>query len=293
MFTQYRNNWNRSEKQEYVPDFPLLVGVETVDFCNYSCRHCYRAHTSGTKACIDFQVFKKIVNEGKQYNLPCLIFGGGSEPMLNSGIMRMIKYALDNRVMDVILGTNGTKLTQENIDQMIEWGLTRLAVSLDADTPKTYKKVRGGNLGKIEVMIRYAYERREELGRKLPIIRVSFVVTDENYSEIPDFIKKWKHIADKIDLQDCIDFKNVDNLKDIEIEEMYCPMPWNRMNIWANGDISPCCTFYGKHLIFGNIHKNTIKEVWDSPQVKKLRDSLVTGNYYKACKNCYGDLNKI
>lgn len=292
-FGQYRNDWYQSEKREYVPDFPLLVGIETVDFCNYSCSHCYRFDSHGSKDRIDLQVFNRIVEECKQNGLPCLVFGGGSEPMLHPNIMEMIKHSLDNEIMDVFLGTNGTKLTKENIDQMIEWGLPRLEVSLDANTPETYKKLRGGDLEKIEEMIRYAYERRETLGKKLPIIRLSFVVTDENYSEAPDFIEKWKYIADKIDLQDCIDFKNVDDLKEIPIEKMYCPMPWNRVNIWANGDISPCCTFYGKHLIFGNIHKNTIKEVWDSIQVKNLRESLVTGNYYKVCKNCYGNLNKI
>ena len=194
-FAEYRNDWHECEKQQYIPDFPLLVGVETVDICNYSCSHCYRAYHRGSKVRIDLQTFRRIVEEGKQYGAPCLVFGGGSEPMLNSNIMEMIKYALDNEIMDVFLGTNGTKLAKENIDQMIEWGLTRLEISLDAVTPETYKKVRGGDLGKIEKMVKYAYERREAFGRKLPIIRVSFVVTEENYREAPDFVEKWKDIA--------------------------------------------------------------------------------------------------
>ncbi|MGL1862861.1 MAG: radical SAM protein [Pseudodesulfovibrio sp.] len=289
-FAAYRKNWAALEKREYIPDFPLLVGVETIDNCNYACRHCYRYTKKPTSAHIDLSTFKRIVDEGVEHDLPCLIFGGGSEPMLNKNIGEMIQYAVDGGVMDVMLGTNGSLLTKEFIDRAIDTGLTRLMISLDASTPETYKKIRGGDLVHIEKMLRYAYEQREKKGLKLPIIRVSFVVRDDNKHEVDDFVDKWKEIADRIDLQSLIDFDNVDNLKDKQATGIVCPQPWNRVNIWSTGDISPCCTFYGKHFPIGNIHKNTIKECWDGKVIQMLRDSLVSGKYHKACTNCYGDL---
>ncbi|MDD4952323.1 MAG: SPASM domain-containing protein, partial [Desulfovibrionaceae bacterium] len=112
----------------------------------------------------------------------------------------------------------------------------------------------------------------------------------DNRHEAEAFVLKWRDVADKVDLQRFIDFSNVHKLKDLEVDELFCPMPWNRVNVWATGDMSPCCTFYGKHFLFGNIHQQGIKQFWDSPRVAALRRSLIAGPFPKACKNCYGNL---
>ena len=289
-FIDYRKDWNNASQLDHVPKFPLMIGVETIDRCNYVCGHCYRAHHKGSDAKISHEDFKRVVDEGVSFNLPSLIFGGGSEPLLHPKAMDMVQYALTSGIMDVLLSTNAVPLTHEKIDNLLDWGLTRIGISLDAATPETYKLVRGGNLEAVESNIRYLIEQKEKRNLRLPILRVSFVIQKENEHEQELFLDKWKDVADKVDFQKFLDFSSVDDLKKVESDSFFCSQAWERVNIWSTGDVSPCCTFYGKHHLYGNIKTQSIKEIWDSSKTQQLRQSIKNSKPPLSCLNCYGNL---
>lgn len=291
-FLDYRRNWDRASRIEYLPEYPLMLGIEAIDACNYKCEICYRRYKEGSGARIGLDGFKRLVDEGAEYGLPCVIFGGGGEPMMEKKVCDMVRYAGENDVMDILFSTNGALLTPEKIDELVDAGITRMQVSLDAITPDTYKKIRGGDLEYVESMIHYCLEKRKKENNKLPLIRVSFIAYERNRDEAPAFLEKWKDVADIVDIQNHIDYSNVDSLKEIRTKKLFCPQPWQRVNIWSNGDISPCCTFYSKHFAFGNIKTHSVKEVWDGKKVQALRDSLNSGNFNKVCRNCYGTFHQ-
>jgi len=286
-FTEYRNEWDKATTGEEIPDFPLSIAIDIIDDCNSKCTFCYRRNHENSKTRMDFYTYKKIIDEGWVYDLPSIGFGYG-EPLMHPDIIDMVKYASNKEVLDIILTTNGTLLSQEMSISLIKAGLTKLHVSVDAFSKETYKKLRGGDLHVIEHNIRTFLEIRENHKTKLPLLRLSFVCLDENKHELDLFIEKWEEVVDYIDIQEHFPNTNIDNLLDIKVNDFYCTQPNREIDIKPNGDIQACCTFYSKHLKFGNINNgDTIYDIWKG-KMEDLRNSFKTKKYYLVCKNCFG-----
>jgi radical SAM protein with 4Fe4S-binding SPASM domain len=291
LFLEYRENWKLSFKRTISPDYPLMIGIESTDSCNYRCKMCYRSKNPNTAERLGVDKIYSIIDDGAENNLPCIVFGGGAdEPFMEKNLLDILEYATQKKIMDIILTSNGALITRDKIEQIVDLQVTRLQISLDASSQEAYGKIRGGVLEPIEEIIRYCYELKQQRRSIFPIIRLSFVIQDDNRHEMNSFLNKWKDIADKIDFQYLID-SDPDNLERDHCNKLFCAEPWQRVNIWADGTITPCCTFYSKHFKLGNIHVDTISETWKSPVIKKLRENLVSGNFPKPCINCTGDIS--
>src|SRR5262249_1939444 len=51
-----------------------------------------------------------------------------------------------------------------------------------------------------------------------------------------------------------------------------CAVPWVAAEISARGDVTTCHTFYD--LTLGNIHDQTLLEIWQSARAQQVRDYL-------------------
>ena len=60
------------------------------------------------------------------------------------------------------------------------------------------------------------------------------------------------------------------------------------MYVWYDGKINPCDEDYKSFLSYGNLKIHTIKEVWKSTALKKLRDLHLSGKRNKIipCDRC-------
>ena len=73
------------------------------------------------------------------------------------------------------------------------------------------------------------------------------------------------------------------------MEDLYekCQMPWVSVDITASGDVAPCHTFYD--LILGNLHENSLEEIWFGEKYQKLREYLNQHNFLPVCNiGCCG-----
>ena len=106
------------------------VAWEITRSCNLFCSHCRAsAHKGGyegeltTEEC--FRVIDQILEVGK----PMIILTGG-EPLLRADVLEIGKYAADRGLM-VVMGTNGTLLTEEMAAKLKAIPVTTVGVSLD------------------------------------------------------------------------------------------------------------------------------------------------------------------
>lgn len=301
-FSDYRDNWYKTldyASTDYVPEFPLTVGVELLNKCNFSCSMCYTSIYEGPKIVIEEEVLDNLLKEFEDNEMPALMFGMGEEPLLYKDIKRVIERAQKAGVMEVFLFTNGLLLTEEMSAFLIDQGVSRVYVSLDAATPKTFEKIRGKNeLSRVEANIHTFLKIRKEKGADLPIIRTSFCVQPDNIHEKEQFIEKWKNVVDHIDFQTRIDFSAVDRMSEIphaerlrptgnsDLKEPKCPQPFYMVTVWANGDVSPCCTFHGKNLAIGNVHQDTLKNIWNGEKANEIRRQFLENDPNIICQEC-------
>lgn len=165
--------------------------------------------------------------------------------------------------------------------------MDRLDISIDAATPETYKKIRGGDLLQLERNIDNFLQIRNERGSETPILRVSFCVQNDNVAEKDAFLKKWEGRADIVDFQDLLDLSHILKLADMPYKEYICPDPFQRLVIDYKGNIYGCCCIgYNKYNRIGNISEMTLLEAWNSYTMKELRDSFKTQKLKQVCLNC-------
>lgn len=270
-------------------DFPLDLSIESVDYCNYTCPYCPRAENQGSKDRISKDAFMSVIDEfsEKTGGLGAVGFDRG-EPLIDRHLEDKVRYIDDRGIADIIVTTNGVFLTADRSRRLIEAGLTKLHISLDAATQETYTKTRGGNLALVEKNVHDFLRIREERRARIPIVRVSFVVCELNEHEIPLFEAKWAHLVEYVEFQDCVDFSRVDALEDYPVEPFWCHYPFQQVVVTAGGELRPCCSFYNKHLIFGRLENgDTIERVFNCSQNEQLRQSfLQKKDYALVCKNC-------
>jgi radical SAM protein with 4Fe4S-binding SPASM domain len=64
-----------------------------------------------------------------------------------------------------------------------------------------------------------------------------------------------------------------------------CLDPWFQPFVQPDGDVWPCCWFYGEASL-GNIHKTPFNEVMNGPEFFSLRSELLSGKLRKTCLEC-------
>lgn len=291
-FLEYRRQWDLSEKGQIVPEKPLHFFAEYTSHCNLKCKMCYHAVDSKERVVhnVSLETVEKVAEQCKKLGIPSIEIGSGAECTLHPEFKDLLKILKTANGMDYILITNGTMLNENLMNLIIDLQIERLQISVDAATSETYKKIRGGNYEKLEENINKFVELKKQRNSKLPILRLSFVKQETNIHEVNAFVEKWKDKADIVDFQDFINHDSVDNLQNIEVENFVCPHPFQQLGMTHNGDLVPCCTFFAKHLVLGNIKDMTIEEAWNCDKIKVLRESFFNGKINKVCKNCYGSL---
>jgi radical SAM protein with 4Fe4S-binding SPASM domain len=300
-FRQYRIDYRKSlnyDKNGFIPDFPLTVTMELVNRCNLDCVMCYTVNHSEKKATLGLPNIKQVLAECNAHEMPALVIGLGSEPLIFKGATDVLKAAVDADVMDIFLGTNGVLMNERISGFLVENQISRVEISLDAATPETYKKVRGKNeLEKIEANIHKLLEIKRRHNSDLPIVRLCFCVQDLNQHEHQAFLDKWQGVVDYVDFQRLLDHGDVDELRekgtiegaeDLVPRSSHCAYPFNSLHVWANGDITPCCTFFAKSpaLIMGNTAADTLEDVWRGEKLKALRGELLSGDLNPICRVC-------
>lgn len=300
-FKEYREKYEASlnyENNYSILDFPITVTLEMINKCNLKCIMCYTDHHKKIKSTLSIQDLDKFLNECKKFKAPAIIIGLGSEILMYKGIKEVVTKIMQANFLDVMFSTNATLLNEEMSKFLIESGVTRVVISLDAATEDTYKIIRSKNeLKKVENNILKLVELKKKYKTDLPVVRLSYVVQKENIDELKVFKSKWENIVDYIDIQEQIDFNPVKEIEKWDTEKNFeigdeilpnaiCSYPFNSLHLYADGEIRPCCNFYGLGLPLGNIKKISLEEAWQGEKIKKIREGLLTKKPNRVCKEC-------
>jgi radical SAM protein with 4Fe4S-binding SPASM domain len=67
-----------------------------------------------------------------------------------------------------------------------------------------------------------------------------------------------------------------------------CFYPWRTMVILQDGSVVLCCVDFNGMQVVGDVNKNTIEEIWNGEQYRKVRDDFKRLKYekYPTCMQC-------
>jgi len=273
-YAEYRKKWVAVSKRNMVTEFPLYVQIEHTGKCNLQCPTCLqgidslREEYSRNFTALDIDLYKKIIDEAKVYGCPSISFHNNDEPLLLNDLEERIRIAADAGFFDIILTTNATLLTPERTRKLIGSGITKINFSIDACREEDYALVRrGGDFNKVLANIDHFCEYKKKNNKQLPITRVTCVISRFTVDRIEEFKRFWEDRVDTVEFQNFQAIKG--HTEDVRPEgakvdkTFTCNGPWQQVVIRANGDVAPCCSFYGTGMIVGNVKDSSIYEIWN------------------------------
>jgi MoaA/NifB/PqqE/SkfB family radical SAM enzyme len=230
-------------------------------------------------------VFKRLVDECAEYDCPSVGMSQTNEPLLDPDLIERIQYVAKKGIMDIHLNTNGMLLSEEMSKKILDTGVTRVCVSLDAISRDTYKKIRLGlDFDIVMRNLEKFLQLKAESGLLLPIVRVSFLLQEDNKHELEAFKAYWVDKVDYVAVQRYVPISPFNDDRSRPIKEapvrgtQKCSYPFESLFIHGDGTAVPCAAHSARHISVGNIGGSSIHDIWRSDGMKKLREAHKIGN---------------
>lgn len=284
--------WQRFRQQYHaaanleVADFPLQIDFELNSSCQMKCAFCVHGFEKVPKRALSMAAFRRVIDEGAEHGLCSIKLNYINEPLLNRDLPAFVRYARQKGVLNVYFATNGLLLTEKVSKDLIDCGVSKVMVSLDATTPETFLKVRRSP----------HFERIVENVERLlampdrPMVRVNFLRSPLNEHEADEFIRRWDGVADMLGFQTRVGLPGIETDVQPPLDEFRCSFPFKMVVIDSGGNILPCCTFSGREMPIGHIEHDTIAAAWNSEKMRALRHahSMAAWRCVDACRGCVG-----
>ncbi len=170
---------------------PFVAIWETTQACDLACVHC-RACAQPARHPLELSTddAKLLIDEIARMEVPVFVLTGG-DPLKRPDIFELVRYASNQGVRISLTPSATPLLTRENIFQLKQCGLARLAVSLDGATAEThdaFRRVPGSYQWTIDA-VKWAREA------DLPA-QINTTITRHNLAQLDDTIS----LLEKLDI---------------------------------------------------------------------------------------------
>jgi len=167
---------------------PRVVFIEVTNRCNLLCQTCPR--TFFDREPLKSLRLQEFINIAEQFpQMQRALLHGIGEPLLNRELPEMIAY-LKGRDVEVIINSNGTLLSSEWQEKLVNSKLDEYRCSIDGAKDETYARIRGANLlPKLKKGLEGLVQTKERLESQTPHISIWCVGTRENLDELPDLVR--------------------------------------------------------------------------------------------------------
>lgn len=231
------------------------------------------------------EVFKKIIDEILPHRPKKIKPYLTNEPLLDKRLPDFIKYINDNRHPSTIteVYSNGSLLSEEMGEKLIDSGLDRLIVSFQGIDPELYEKTMVGlKYEKVLNNLLNFIKIKKRRAAKKPYFEIRMVNTGFSNSSIKEHRKFWSDKGVRLVV------KPLENRVNDEIEKAgyqvhkwklrsFCRRLFSYAWIMSNGDMVLCCCDVEGNQVLGNIKDKTIAEVWTGDRYAEVRQKFISG----------------
>lgn len=275
-------------------DFPNVVLLDTVSYCNLKCSMCVHKDMKREKGIMGWALFTKLIDEvavaNKNTRVWLVFFG---EALILKAkkptIFDMIAYAKKKGLKDVVLNSNANLMDKESAEKLIRSGLDAIYIGLDAFKAETYSKVRvGGNYEQTVENVTNLIKLKKEIGSKTPEVYVQFVEMDINKGEKDYFIKFWKKQGANVKIRPKVSWAGMIDASNLTLgNEDRWPCYWamRTMSITDTGKVVTCAVDLDAKFIAGDANEHSLKGIWNG-KLKELRKLHIARRFDELPSNC-------
>ena len=281
-----------------------VFDIELTNRCNALCTFCPRDKTP-KQGMMDFDTFKLALDRAAELDLcPDINSTGQGEPTLHPRIIEFAQYA-QSKGLPYSITTNGSKLTEEMSNALLDAGLARINFSI-SDMHDDYEEIYALNFDNTLTNILGFLDANKKRGNPTQTM-VNLVEHDLNRVKLPEYRKFWK----KAGIDTFLNFTQNNRggscenghyfigsnrftdeaklaLKKANVSAL-CGAPFKYLFVGWDGNYYICCNDYEKTSPMGHIKDFSVVEMDD---IKKER--LCSKEGIRACEQCSLDaVNKV
>ncbi len=291
-------------------DTPYLVFIDPSSVCNLSCKFCpcgggnKEVWSSEKKTNImSYELYRKIVDELAEFprKIKTLRLYKEGEPLINKRLPDMIYFARKKDIADKIdFTTNGTLLTHDLSLALMDAGVDRINISIEALNEKDYESVSGIKIDydKFIDNLQFLYENRGNC-------HIFMKISDCGLNGRPEeeFYKKFENMADELSVEYITPvwpnfevskvaqngtYDIYGSLMEQRSSAMVCPYLFYSMCVNSDGSVSACFMDWNHKLIIGNIHEESLVSIWNGNSLTEMRRNhlMLKKDCYSACADC-------
>ena len=253
---------------------------------------CFQSYDPPKSMLMGIDLFKKCIDEGAEKGLCSVKMQYRGEPLLNPGLVEMVRYAKQKGVIEAAFNTNASLLKSSMAEGLIDAGLDKVICSVDGCSKDVYEGIRIGlDFDSVLENIRNMQELKKKKNSKNPIVRVQMVDTPKNHDQINDYVEFWGGIADQVAVEDMLDWQMEEENAAV-LDNFACSQLWQRLIVLADGDVLPCCRAMRggseKLEVLDNVKTMSLSGIWRGEKMSALRELHRRGESHriKMCRLC-------
>ena len=277
--------------------YPPYLLIEPVATCNLRCPFCFQTDPTFTRkpymGVIDFEFFKKIIDEADEIGVGAVTLASRGEPTLHKKLSDMVEYIKNKEnIFEIKINTNGSFLSENLCHKILKNDVNQVVISADHYEKKDYERLRlGANFEKIVSNVDMLFDIRKKFYPNcITEIRISGVDNEKNLDR-KKFHEFWIKRSDHVTA--CFPMERWDTYNNKIHPDINspCELLFDRMYIWWDGKVNPCDADYKSYLSFGNYNENSIKDLWNNSLIQKVRNDHLAGMRQKhnPCNKCGAD----
>lgn len=303
------NSENRTRLETVIPlETPYLLFVDPSSVCNLKCIFCpcggaYKENWSNNKRVnlLPYSDYREIIAQTLDFpqKIKTLRLYKEGEPLMNKRLPDMIQYAKKREVAgDIDFTTNGTLLNPDLNFALIDAGVDRMNISIEALDEGGYEKNAGLKIDykKFLKNLRHLYQNK---GQCHILMKISDVGLGKHSEQ--DFFEMFGDMCDEMAIEHITPVWPEFNLeekidKDFEqgiygntIRDMkVCPHIFYSICVNSDMSVSACLMDWNHYNIIGNLKENTLKELWSGEKMNNMRILNLKGRRKELgiCANC-------
>lgn len=278
---------------------PMSVTIELNTTCNLRCEHCYIPEWNNPG--LSFDQIRSVFEQLRILGTFELVLTGG-EVFSRPDALRIIELA---RTMgfEVIVFTNGTRITQEIAQKLSELYIGLVSISIFSLDPNVHDSItkRAGSLKKVLETVDLLQHYSVPLQLKSVIMKKNLASIRQlrdycnergiDYLATPYLFPKAN--GDSSNLGFRLDGSEMNFAVEIYDEiigfqespknpnDLMCPPLLHSFGIAADGTMTPCNTMF---YSVGNVLDKPIKEIWESQKLRRIQSLTISD--VSGCASC-------
>lgn len=280
-------------------NFPKRVLLELTTHCNSMCTMCPRNVLIRRMQHMDTQLAKEVISQLGEVGLSGLWLYNIGESLLHPDFFEILDFCRQfNSLGTIWLSTNGESLEPDLQEKILASPIDILNYSINSMSAEGFAKIAPPlHFERVRGNLQHLLLRKHERTGKSPLIRVQMIKLPHVLGELEAFKEEYGDKADILSINEWEVFSQnippADTGRGTELKVNSAISRCNRLDrgdffIFSDGSVSCCDTDFNCILNLGNVHEQTVKEIYDGMRYQDLLEKHRNGRLHEVelCSKC-------